>query len=301
MDRFSKIIGHANATERLSRALEHGFPHALLISGARHLGKATLARAIAESLLGTEKPEAHPDFRSLERSEDPKTGKLHKGISVDEVRELRGFLQMSSMVGGSKVAIVDGAEALTDEAANALLKILEEPPKGTHIILVAHNLSEVPATIRSRSAILNLAQVPDAGIESSLVARGVGEAVAREVVRFAAGRPGVALTLVQSGDMLDWYRREGERWQSFRAGPLRRRFAVATELAPPKEDREAAIERLRDVASHWESELRHDLLAGDAQAASRLRAVHRFVGSLGINVQPRLLIERLALEFDTTI
>lgn len=302
MPHFSHIIGLGNATERLRRALQNGFPHALVIAGARHLGKATLARAVASSLLETDRPESHPDYRFVERSEDPKTGKLHKGISVDEIRGLREFLQMSALSGGRKTAVIDGAEALTDEAANALLKTLEEPSAGTHIILVVHALTHLPATIRSRSAVLNLARVSDAELEAALVIRGVGAALAREVSAFSAGRPGVALAMIKEGqNMLEWYRKEGERWRGFRAGSLRRRFAVASELAPPREDREVAAARLRDVAAYWESELRRELLGGDAEAPRRLHALHRFLRSLDINVQPRLLLERLALEFEKTL
>jgi DNA polymerase-3 subunit delta' len=303
-DSFESIIGHEAAVARMRLALTHGFPHALLITGPRHAGKATLAYALASALLETERPEIHPDFRLIERQADLKTKKLKKGIAVDEIRAVRDFLHLSAATGGRKVVIIDGAELLSDEAANALLKVLEEPPEGSYLILVAQEAGLVLVTIRSRAATLALNRVPDEEIEAALVARGVLPVEAKERANFAAGRPGVALKLGEDADVLDWYRREEARWRSLKQAPLHRRFALIAELTPPKEDREAAVERLRDLASFWEAMLRRELRSGSATAPpalSALSALARFRRNLHINIQPRLLLERLMLELDQSL
>lgn len=279
-------------------ALTHGFPHALLITGPRHVGKAKLAYALASALLETERPEIHPDFRLIERLADPKTKKLKKGIAVDEIRAVRDFLHLTAAAGGRKVVVIDGAELLSDEAANALLKVLEEPPLGSHLILVAQEAGTVLATIRSRAATLALNRVSDEAIEIALVARGVAPTEAKERANFAAGRPGVALKLGADADVLDWYRSEEARWRSLKQAPIHRRFALIAELTPPKEDREVAVERLRDLASFWEANLRRELRSGSSTAPPALSALARFRRDLHINIQPRLLLERLMLELD---
>jgi len=147
---------------------------------------------------------------------------------------VRDFLHLTAAAGGRKVVVIDGAELLSDEAANALLKVLEEPPEGSHLILVAHDSGAVLATIRSRAATLALNRVPDEEIEVALIARGVAPNEASERANFAAGRPGIALKLGDDADVLDWYRREEARWRSLRQAPIHRRFALIAELTPPK-------------------------------------------------------------------
>ena len=297
-DPFADIIGHESAVARMRLALVHGFPHALLITGPRHVGKATLAHALASALLETERPEIHPDFRLIERQADPKTKKLKKGIAVDEIRAVRDFLHLTAAAGGRKVVVIDGAELLSDEAANALLKVLEEPPLGSHLILVAQEAGTMLATIRSRAATLALNRVPDEEIKAALVARGVAPAEAAERANFAAGRPGIALKLGEDADVLDWYRREEARWRSLKLSPIHRRFALIADLTPPKEDREAVVERLQDAAALWEALSRRELRSGSETAPAALTALARFRRDLHINIQPRLLLERLMLELE---
>ncbi len=298
MDSFSNIIGHEAAIERLRLALEHGaFPQAALLTGRRHLGKGALAIAAASALLGAAAADSHPDFRMIVRQRDAKTDKLRKNLSIDEIRELREFLQLSPLVGGWKAAIIDEVETLSEEAANALLKILEEPPPSSHVILVAHDLSRVLPTIRSRSALFSLGRVSEETILRALASKGIDADLARRVVAYADGRPGAALALCADSDMLDWYAGEARRWGSLQDAPLYRRFSLVAGLAPNGADREETLHRLRDVISFWETSLRRDLLAGSPSAPRRIRELGRLRRSLDANVQPRLLLERFVLTF----
>jgi hypothetical protein len=296
---FDDIIGHKDAVARIRLMLERGnFPHAVLFIGPRRVGKTSVALAAASAILGGAKPESHPDFRRIERGADEKTGKLRKLISVDEVREARTFLQGSAFMGGRKAALVVGAERLSEEAANALLKTLEEPTKSSNVLMTADDAAAVPATVKSRCAVITLRRVHDADLAEALVSRGSTDAEAMRIAGFAAGRPGVALSFREDPDVLDWYATEARRWLAFKDAPLHRRFAIASELAPPGEDREEAVERIREVAAFWEAQLRRELKAG-AAVATRLRALLHLRTSLEVNVQPRLLLERFAMELDT--
>jgi DNA polymerase-3 subunit delta' len=134
----------APAREQLLAASQQDrMPHALLIQDAPGAGGAQLALWLAQLLLGGE-PERHPDFTRLGLIEDSKQ------IRVEQARELSAHLALASHQGGYKLALIDPADALNWNAANALLKTLEEPPARTVLILVAQQPSRLPATILSR-------------------------------------------------------------------------------------------------------------------------------------------------------
>jgi DNA polymerase III subunit delta' len=134
----------APARAQLLAALEQDrVPHALLIQDAPGAGGDQLALWLAQQLLHAA-PDGHPDFTRLALIEESKQ------IRVEQARELSSHLALASHQGGYKVALIDPADALNWNAANALLKTLEEPPARTVLILVAQQPSRLPATIRSR-------------------------------------------------------------------------------------------------------------------------------------------------------
>lgn len=179
------LFGHDDAVAEVNQALSHDrFPHAWLISGPKGIGKATLAYQIAravlsgQSVLGqatrdlpvSRRIEAlsHADLLILRRPWDSKTGKLKSVIPVDEVRKTSGLFGSHASEGGWRVCIVDCVDDLNPSAANALLKILEEPPERSVFILVAHNPGRVLPTIRSRCRGLKMAPQPSQIVTQAL-------------------------------------------------------------------------------------------------------------------------------------
>lgn len=158
------IVGHKATQKSLCELFESGrMPHALLFHGPQGIGKRLVAEVFARRLLCGAEPQANteelsfneehlvfpqieanscPDFHILE----PLEGK--KSISVDQVRSMLKKLALSS--DGERVVIIDAAEQMGTSAANALLKTLEEPGQGVHLVLVCHNLSKLLPTIVSR-------------------------------------------------------------------------------------------------------------------------------------------------------
>ena len=150
----TRLFGHAAAEAFLAQSYRSGKGHhAILIEGPEGIGKATLAFRFARALLAgpgaldqrlalaPDHPVfrqvargAHPDLTVLEAERDPRTGRLRSEITVDAVRAATGSLQMTPAAGGYRVAIVDGAESMNRNAANALLKTLEEPPARSVLI-----------------------------------------------------------------------------------------------------------------------------------------------------------------------
>ncbi len=188
-------------------------PHALLLSGVPGIGKQRFAEAVAHYLL-CESPKdsipcgqcrqcrfivagMHPDLKWIEPEEKGKQ------IKVDQVRGLVEFLGHTSQQGGYKVAVITPAESMNINAANALLKCLEEPTPGTLILLVAHSPSSLMATIRSRCQNITFPSPPvDAGCEwLRTLVPGVE---AEQLLKLASGQPFSALRLLET-DSVDRY------------------------------------------------------------------------------------------------
>jgi DNA polymerase III delta' subunit len=197
--------------------LASGVPHALLLAGPAGVGKTTLALDIAAGLLCV-----NPDreirpcrscraCRALEHGNHPDLHRLAPtgagavigmgGSDQRGVRELIGELALMPVEGGARVAIVESAERMTEDAQSALLKTLEEPPSGTVLILCAEDDERLLPTIRSRCVRVRLGPVPVRAIEEILAERDVADApTAARVGRLSGGRPGVALALAAAPD-----------------------------------------------------------------------------------------------------
>ena len=185
---------------RQLNAMRHNLPHALLFQGRKGVGKLEFARALAQGLL-CEKPEAsgagcgtclacgwfaqgnHPDFRSVEPEalaeiEEDKPGKGKKpshAIKIEQIRDLAELVNLSTHRNGMRVILVHPAEAMNANAANALLKTLEEPPPHTLILLVSHQAQFLLPTVRSRCFKLAFPVPPLAQSMSWLSQQGVAD------------------------------------------------------------------------------------------------------------------------------
>ena len=182
------LLGHEAAEAELRRLFQAGrLPHAILLAGPRGIGKATLAFRLARFVLAggvaageglATAPESgvfrrvaaggHADLLTVERSFDPRRRRLRSGILAEEAREIAGFLRLTAAEEGWRVVVVDGAEEMTASAANALLKILEEPPQRSLLLLVSHSPGRLLPTIRSRCRRLPLSALPPALVRELL-------------------------------------------------------------------------------------------------------------------------------------
>jgi DNA polymerase-3 subunit delta' len=195
------LFGHAEAENALLAAYrDRRLAHAWLIAGHPGIGKATLAYRMARFVLAHPDPgapqvraatsvhvdaehpaarriaaQAHGDLLLLERTINEKTNKLRQDIQVDDVRRSVVFFGSTPGEGGWRIAIVDAVDELNREGANALLKVLEEPPQRAVLLLVSHSPGRVLPTIRSRCRLLSLRPLPAAD-----VARAAAAAVGRD-------------------------------------------------------------------------------------------------------------------------
>ena len=215
----TRLVGHELALARASRAIRSGRPpQAWLISGPPGVGMATLAYRLARYVLAygaTERgpadlsvPErdptsvqiaagSHPGLLVLKRGPNPDTGRLMNVLSVGVVRSLAGFFGMTSATGGWRVAIVDTADDMNENAANALLKMLEEPPASAMLILLSNVPGRLLPTIRSRCQKVALRPLDTAVVEAEL-ARLLPDVASKEraaLARLSGGSIGMAAQL----------------------------------------------------------------------------------------------------------
>ncbi len=296
------LFGHEDAARAFAQAVVSGrMPSAWLIGGPRGVGKATLAYRMARVLLGNHEidPAApdplhvsagdkiarqvasltHPDLLILRRPWDEKTKRFKQSLPVEEVRRIHGFFGRHASAGGWRVCIVDAADDLNANAANALLKTVEEPPRRSVFLIIAHAPARLLPTIRSRCRRLLLKPLDEAPVERLLSQR-VPDLSADDRValaRLAEGRPGRALVLAAEGG-LALYQDLSALLNAVPAPDPARLYALADRLA--RADAEQTYRTATELLNLWLTRLVRqgaerpgtEILAGEGAHMTTLRA-----------------------------
>lgn len=295
-------------------------PHALLIAGPEGVGKRLLADRLVGLLL-CERPDSkkgacgscpacawlragtHPDFSTLEPDEEG------KAIKVDQVRALTVELGMTSHAGRYKVAVIAPADAMNVNAANSLLKTLEEPTTGTLLVLLASSPGRLPATIRSRCQQLHIALPPAGQALDWVLAGGIAAAAGRHCLEVAGGAPLVAAQLAGSDSLAQREQRLGELASLLerKADPLRvagdwctaqegrslrwwhacLQTLIRTRVAGGLPDDPLAVRMLQQIPEEVDCRRLFELSDRIAMAA----------GSLGSGLNRQLLLEDLLIDW----
>lgn len=307
--RLGEIVGHGGLPRLIARLIARGrLPHALILEGIVGCGRRTLARATAQALLCSA-PVAgdacgscpacvvmvagtHPDC--IELPHDSETPDL----PLDLVRTtVMDAAFTSPLMGAAKVFILPGIERLASAAANTLLKVLEEPPLGTTLIMTTTSVAGVLRTIRSRAQIYRLAPLTAPEVARILVARGTAPAEADRLAQVAQGSLRGMAERAQDVPFDDLER--------LLAGPLTESQVGEVVARLPKKVPEGAGERTlaaeqRRVLAAWLDALvqrERAALSGSAGelTADRIERVLRLQQDLERHLHPHLVVEGLAL------
>ena len=298
-------IGHEEAWAEWRRALSGDrMHHGWILSGRRGVGKSAFALAAARELVaeaGVPQPAGeHPDVlyvshppkddKEARKKADGKPFELARNIKIDQIRALQHRLNTRPSLGSRRAVIIDPADDMETPTANALLKSLEEPPAGTFFLLVAHRLSRLLPTIRSRCRVLRFPEVGPLDMEAVLAreAPQADAAMRAAAIAAAGGSPGAAIDFVELDlgtihQLMQRILAEGDRDFA-----LRGKLATAMGARPDRQRQQAAIELARAVVAEHMQHIRRAEIPALVDAHSELV---RLAGEVPTyNFDPGLLV-----------
>jgi len=285
-------IGHQKPKEFLANAIAGDrLAQAYLFVGPRHVGKTALALDLAAYLVdqagGGNTLKANPDFFFIDQEEE---------IKIQQIRELKQRFSLKSLTGTKKVAIIANAENLNKEAANAMLKILEEPLGDTVFIITTSMPGKLPATIKSRTQQLIFTSAQDDEFREFLkreepysVSKG------KKIAQLSLNRIGIAKRLLHDEEYLQALQEWREVLEKIISGHAFGNMIIAASLAK-RENQE-----LSDIMNYWQLLLADKLSSTASKPGTRLVSflisLEESITGLSYNLNKKLVLDNLLLNF----
>ncbi len=344
------LVGNGHIIEYLSRRLinssrqnSKSLGGTYIFSGPPDLGKTTVAKYFAQSLLcknyqlgqgnlpcgkcsvcrrfgekqdNSQREISCGDFHIIKKKEDK------KNISITQIRDLIQILSMSSFANSYKIGIIKEAESLSQEAASAFLKTLEEPKKDVVIILISSQIEKLPKTVVSRSQILNFRFVSTDLIYKYLLKKhNISRSVAKNYARLCLGRPAMATKFFEDKKFYDNYLKIVLLFLDFVGNDINKSFASIENLLGKKVSGQEAVKQSRKMIAIWRGVVRdlillklgqraiiqHEIIRSDLDKLNNIlnirqllrlsRALDKADDYIQSNVNPRLALESVVLVY----
>ena len=323
-----KTFGQDHLISKLEASFNaQRLPHALLLTGPVHVGKMSLALDISKLTI-CQKPKSapcntchactriisgrHTDVHIVSREDNNTSTSLKKEIGIQQIREVQKYASLGPYEANRRTIIIDGAEFLSEEAANSLLKLLEEPPPGILLVLLCSWENGLLPTLKSRCQRLELKQVGRQRIIEELLEHGADLDHANLLSRLAHGCPGWALNTLEDPSLLDQRKAYLYQFDKVLGSNLVERFDYASTLSSMFfRDKDTVVEILNLWLSCWRDIL---LIISDAddfvdnidildqlntlgcrydktQVISSIHSVYDTLVALEDNANPRLALE----------
>ncbi len=328
------VDGQDHILRQLEPSLRQGrLAHAYLLTGPPRVGKLTLAMDLARSVNCLQGPGVpcqecvqcsriagglHADVRVIRVTQRDESGPTRTVIGIGDVREALRQTSLKPYEGASIVIIFDGAELMSEEAANALLKALEEPPPQVLLMLLTTDADALLSTIRSRCRLLELKPTPRERIAEKLAAEyGAEPELAERLALLSRGCLGWAINALQTPEVLEQREADMEQISEVCRAGLLQRFNYANEMAGWFSRDRAAVKDLLFLWLQWWRDLvlikegceqfagNPDLLpqlraqasgVSTRQVVDFLKSLHNTLDALDSNANPRLALEMLMLD-----
>jgi DNA polymerase III subunit delta' len=331
-----KTVGQSKIVDLLQRAMENGtLAHAYLLIGPPQVGKMTLAKDLAAALNCQAEKEKRPcwdcaacrkiaedkhadvQIAGLNRTQDKEDTKERVEIGIDQIKDMLHSANLPPFEGTCRVYIIDETGNLSLDAANRLLKTLEEPPSGVVFILLTDNIGLIPKTVISRCQQLKLSRLKTSEIDSLLQARGEVEPEKLKLIsRLSCGCPGWAIQACHSPGLFIERQNRFEQMLTIFKGDYNERFTFAAQLALQfGKKRETIYETMDTWVSWWRDILlvktgctgditsidfmSHLAEVAGAYSLVQIKAVigdvREAIDQLKLNGNPRLVLEALML------
>ena len=264
-----QVVGQTKVVSLLQRSLEEGaLAHAYLLGGPPHVGKMTLALNLAQALNceAAEPPcgecascqkitsARHADVQiiGLTTEQNSTEAKPQAEIGIDQIRQIQHSSSLPPFEGRYKVFIIDGAEFLSNEAANCLLKTLEEPVGNVIFILLTTNDKLLPATVVSRCQRLELLPLAATEVEATLNSRwGIEPQKAKLLAKLSRGCLGWALSAALDDSLLQQRAERLKRLVDVTRANYEERFAYAAQLVDQFSQRRGLVQEVLDLWLNW--------------------------------------------------
>jgi len=307
---IKKIIGHDRALTYFNRLSPQDYAHAYIFSGKEHVGKTTVVAEILSRLMGVvispdvvDGLEQHLDVTVLDLSE----GK--RDISIEQVRNFISALMLTPAASPFTIGIIRQSERLSLAAAQALLKILEEPAARARIFLLSSDASQLLATIRSRCATVHLYPVPAGQLREFAESLGADRHEAASLSRWAFGCPGLLISYLRNREAFDTILENHKRALGILNAPLWQRLAALNADDVPYDQLAQSFQLiLRDAAliqaNSPESAVMHEFLdeirnfnsgRTPQQIVEALAGLGEYQQARAANISPQLFLENILL------
>ncbi|MFH1838415.1 MAG: DNA polymerase III subunit delta' [Candidatus Kuenenbacteria bacterium] len=323
------IVGHKKIIYFLQKSIDNNkLNHAYLFYGPAHLGKTTISENFLFKILCEKKSKCgkcihcqqlkkniHSDVYFINKEENK------KNITIEQIRILQEKLSKHSFLGSYKIIIINQAETLSLEAANCLLKSLEEPNPKTIFILIAENIKSLPKTIISRTQILKFLPVATEEIIDYLKKQfNLKIEQALELAKISTNKPGLAITFFQNQNLLNKHKKQIQEYIDFSQKNLSEKFLFIEKILPTKNGFLENIKILQNILSQWDLIIRdliliknylntfivHSFLENEFkkialkynefQLIQISKEIKKSKEYLSINANPKLVFENLALK-----